>query len=195
MYVEGGGSQDRTLRACKNAFGAFFQKLLGGSPKPKVVACGARDDAYRDFCLSRRTDPDTFAILLVDSEDPVPTGKTRTAHLKDRERHWTEPMPEEQVHLMVQCMESWFLADVGAMEAYYEQGFRRNALPQNPKIEEIPRQDVLAGLDNATGATTKGTYHKTRHGFEMLARLNPEKVRDRSPHAEALFMLLCEKLT
>jgi hypothetical protein len=99
VFVEGGGNQRRTQIACRRAFGALFGKLLGDRPKPRVEPCGSRDQAYRDFCLSLSGDSDTFAVLLVDSEDPVPGGKTAAAHLRDRD-HWTRPLPEGQVHLI-----------------------------------------------------------------------------------------------
>jgi len=100
-------------------------------------------------------------------------------------------MPEEQVHLMVECMESWFLADRGRLREYYGEGFRENALPgTRSAVEDIPKGDVLAGLARAAGQTAKGAYHKTRHAFEILAGLDPTKVIAGSPHARALFLFL-----
>jgi hypothetical protein len=198
VYVEGGGpsAKHKNATACRKAFSEFFGKVLGDDkPRPKIVASGSRDEAYHDFCRSLKNDSDTFAILLVDSEDPVPTGKTAMAHLKDRD-HWTAPMPDEQVHLMVQCMESWFLADKAALAKYYGNKFKATALPQNPKIEGISKQDVMKGLEGATKATeTKGAYHKTKHGFEILERIDPAAVRQASPFADALIELLLAKLT
>jgi hypothetical protein len=53
----------------------------------------------------------------------------------------------------------------------------------------------MNGLHNATRATNKGLYHKTRHGFDILERIDPGAVRQRSGHADALFTLLLAKLT
>lgn len=50
-------------------------------------------------------------------------------------------------------------------------------------------------LHNATKGTTKGPYHKTRHAFEILERIDPGAVRQRSRHADKLFNVLLEKLT
>ena len=41
---------------------------------------------------------------------------------------------------------------------------------------------------------TKGEYHKTRHGFPILERLNPATVRARCPYADALLNLLAARL-
>jgi len=95
---------------------------------------------------------------------------------------------------MVQCMEAWFLADKAMLAWYYGDGFQESALPANPKIEEIAKRDVVHGLERATVATGKGCYHKTRHGFEILGRLDPEAVQRRSPLAYALFTALLAKL-
>ena len=183
VYVEGGGpkAKDQAATACRKAFHLFLEKVLGDKPKPRIVASGSRDDAYHDFCRSLDNDPDTFAVLLVDSEDPVVGGRTAKAHLQDRERHWTGSMPEEQVHLMVQCMETSFLADKAALAKYYGNKFKESALPANPKIEEISKQDVMKGLVAASKSTKKGTYHKTNHGFDILEGIDPAAVRKASP--------------
>jgi hypothetical protein len=188
-----GGSQNRTRTACRKAFSDFFGKLLGDRPKPRIISSGSRDEAYHDFCRSLSNDPDSFPVLLVDSEDPVPSGKTAAAHLRDRD-HWTKPLPDGQVHLMVQRMEASFLADKTTLARYYGDGFKESSLSPNPKIEEIPKRDVMNGLDRATVTTSKGPFHKTRHGFEILERLDPDAVQQRSPFAAALFAVLIKKL-
>ena len=94
---------------------------------------------------------------------------------------------------MVQCMETWFLADKATLAQYYGNGFKQSALPPNPTIEVISRKDVFEGLVRATAATRKGQYHKTRHAFDILERLDPEAVRQQSPHAAALFATLLGK--
>ena len=89
---------------------------------------------------------------------------------------------------MVQIMESWFLADVEALEKYYGQGFRQSALPRNPKIEAVPKQDIIKGLEQATRATRNcQNYNKGKHSFEILALLDPAKVRKQSPYADRFF--------
>jgi hypothetical protein len=191
VFVEGGGSQNRTKTACRKAFHVFFERLLGDRPKPRIVASGSRDQAYGDFCRSLSDNSDRFAVLLVDSEDPVPAGKTVISHLRDRD-HWVH-LPDGQVHLMVQCMETWFLADKATLAHYYGNGFKQSALPPNPMIEAITKEDVFEGLDRATAATKKGQYHKTRHAFDILERLDPEAVRQQSPHAAAFFATLLGK--
>ena len=85
-------------------------------------------------------------MLLVDAEGPV-TAYDPWQHLHASDG-WARPASatNDQCHLMVQIMESWFLADVDALELFYERGLRRQSLPANPNIEQIPKQDVLNGL-------------------------------------------------
>ncbi len=81
-------------------------------------------------------------------------------------------------------MESWFLADADTVESYYGSGFRKQDLPRNPDIEQIPKQDVLNGLDRATRQSPKGRYSKGKHAFELLERIDPAKVRAASDYAD-----------
>ena len=91
---------------------------------------------------------------------------------------------------MVEAMESWFLADVGTLNSFYGQGFRGQDVPQNPSIEDVSKQDALDGLERATRGTGKGRYNKGKHSFEILARLDPAKVRSASPYADRLIRAL-----
>jgi hypothetical protein len=193
LYVEGGGPNRSgpSAIACRKAFHVFLEKVFGDKPRPRIIASGSRDKAYDDFSKAL-DDPDSFAVLLVDSEDPVTSGRTAAEHLRHREKHWT--IPDEQVHLMVQCMEAWFLADKDALARYYGDGFKASALPGNLKIEEIPKLDVMSGLAAATKATNKGSYHKTRHGFDLPERIDPFLVTRASPHADALIKAIGAKL-
>jgi hypothetical protein len=40
-------------------------------------------------------------------------------------------------------MEAWFLADPQTLCDYYGHRFKRAALRQNPRIEDIAKQDVM----------------------------------------------------
>lgn len=88
---------------------------------------------------------------------------------------------------MVQAMEAWFHADKEALAEYYRQGFRAAALGQRRDIENIPKADLYAGLENATKDCQKGAYSKGGHSFEILALIDPAKVTASSPgHAGRL---------
>jgi hypothetical protein len=93
---------------------------------------------------------------------------------------------------MVQIMEARFLADQEALHAYYGSDLQANALPPNPRVEAIPKADVLRGLKAATVRSTKGGYHKGAHAARILERLDPSRVRQGAHHCERLVTLLLQ---
>ena len=164
-----------TATACRRGFQELFEKLGLPANRLSVIACGSRFQTFNDFRKALRQQPDDFVILLVDSEGPV-EAPGAWAHLHARDG-WPRPAGtvEDQAHLMVQCMEAWFLADREALTEFYGQGFLAGSLPGQPNIEQIPKRSLLPALKHASKQTTKGPYHKTRHAFALLARINPQR--------------------
>ena len=76
------------------------------------------------------------------------------------------------------------MADAQALEIFFGAGFRLPAIRND--IEDIPKQDVLRNLEAASQRSRKGAYHKGRHSFGILARIEPEKVIQRSRFAKRL---------
>jgi hypothetical protein len=192
VYVEGGGDNHPTLTKCRRGFSQFLSKVMPPRTMPTIIACGGRRQALDRFCTAIDTHPDAFCVLLIDSEGPVPPQEGPWAFL-GREPGWVPPVAarDDQVHLMVQLMESWFFADKPALERFYGQGFNRGALPAATDIESIPKADVEKGLAQATRLSrTKGPYRK-KHGFEILALIDPAAVEGASKnHAARLFRIL-----
>jgi hypothetical protein len=192
IYVEGGGNSSNTQSRCREGFAEYCKKAAPDRHL-KIVACGGRKQAFDRFRTEAgRTKPDEFCVLLVDSEGLVKPNATPAIHLYERDKWDFASLPSKQVFLMVQAMEAWFLADRDALATYYGQGFRRNALPGDEHhVEAIPKDDLVRSLENASSNTkTKGQYHKTRHGFALLARIAPSKVEAGSPHAAAFHRFL-----
>lgn len=195
IYVEGGGKNHDTLARCRQGFHGFFGKFVSAGRQPKVIACGDRGTTFDRFRTALSEYQDAFVILLVDSERSIAPGVAPWMHLKMRDG-WDQPAgaTDDQAHLMVQCMEAWFLADKDVVADYYGEGFNPNTLPGQQDIEQIDKGDVVRALENATRNTrTKGQYHKTRHGFELLARIDPAKVRQSSRHADHLCQVLLQQ--
>lgn len=192
VYVEGGGNNSNTQSRCREGFAEYCKKAAPDR-RVKVVACGGRKQAFDRFKTeNNRSEPGEHCILLVDAEGPVKPGAEPATHLLERDRWDFSQLPTKQVFLMVQAMEAWFLADRDALATYYGHGFRRNALPgDNLHIEAIPKHDLVPSLENASRDTrTKGQYHKTRHGFALLARIAPDRVEAGSPHAASFHAFL-----
>ena len=200
VYVEGGGDGNKALKAeCRRAFKSLFEKAGLAGRLPSVHPGGGRKQTYDDFCTAFN-DPGNrdFVALLVDSEAPVADGVGPWTHLRTRQDdRWATPpgATDEHAHLMVQCMEAWFLTDRETLAAVFGTGFRPGALPGQPNVERLRKKDVLDGLESAArGCRTRRGYRKGRDSFDILAKLNPERVAAASPHAERLLNTLRARL-
>jgi len=200
--VEGGGDQARLKRECRRAFSKFFEKAGFKGRMPRVVVCGSRSSAYGDFCTAVKTaSDDELPLLLVDSESPMQPQYQQSGnfkpwgHLQDRDS-WNKPAntEDEQAHLMIQCMEAWFLADRQCLHDFFGNQFQTSALPGNQDIETIGRQQLFDALKNATRNTQKGEYGKGSHSFKILEKINPKLVFSASPWAKRLSDTLENKL-
>lgn len=146
----------------------------------KLIATGG--NSLRDFAVGVKTNPEFCNILLVDAEAPV---GGQVADNLARLAHRGVVVGEAHVHLMVEVMESWFLADRPALQQYYGTA-RLDSLPGGERVEDIPKGDVLAGLKQAARTTTKGEYHKTRHAPDLLSMIDASRVTMAAPHARRL---------
>lgn len=197
IYVEGGGNQRITLTKCREGFATYCAKLAPARKLPSIIACGSRDEAFRKFKIAvQDCGADEKCVLLVDSEGKVNQG-TIFDHLRIRDRWEFPDVQNHKVFLMVQVMESWFLADRDLLAEYYDGGFLAGALPRSASnIEIIRKEDIVSGLARATrNAKTKGEYHKTKHGFDLLARIDSTKVEKASSHAASFHQFLREQLS
>ena len=195
VYVEGGGDHNKSLQTqCREGFRKFFEKAGLENRMPGVVACGGRSSAWNRFRTSHENaGPDDFPILLVDSEGPVSEADAWEHVRQHVGDGWQRPSgaSQDQIHLMVQAMEAWFHADKEKVQEYFGQGFRVASLKQRLDIDNIPKADLFAGLHAATrGCLKKGEYSKGQHSFEILALINPEKVRAAAGHAGRLLNTL-----
>ena len=196
VYVEGGGNTRALRQACREGFSSFFRKAGLNERMPKVVACGSRTRAYKNFRTAIGQRPADLIVLLVDSEGPV-KADTRWAHLKERAGDgWERPVgaADRNVHFMVQVMESWFLADRECLAHYFGQNFRASALPapQRP-LEDVAKAEVERALQNSIRPTDKRRYIKGRDSFVLLGMLDAAKVIEASPHARRLIEAIAER--
>ena len=196
LFVEGGGDPKTLRTACREGFAEFLKKAGLKGSMPRIVACGSRGSAYSDFCTAvAKGQP---ALLLVDSEAPVAAqhqpgddkGQWRPwAHLAQRQGdRWTRPngADENDCHLMVQCMESWLLADLQTLQTFFNPGFNAKALPAPSRpIESMDTETLYHALKSATAnCKTKAEFGKAEHSFKLLARIDPQKVAAASGWAD-----------
>lgn len=186
LYVEGGGDSKTLRTACRQGFSEFLTKAGFKGRMPRIVSCGGRRAAYDDFCTA--LNQKIPAMLLVDSEAPYVLASP-WEHLSQRTGDkWSKPSgaTDEQCHLMVECMETWFLADKETLKSFFGQGYKASALPANSQpIETVAKQTVYDALKNATkDCKTKAEYGKGEHSFLLLAKIDPMKVAAASPEAK-----------
>ena len=125
-------------------------------------------------------------ILLVDSESAVQPEHSVWKHLRTRD-NWPRPQnaSDDQAFLMVQFMETWFLADREALQRYFGARFRKKELKEWPQLEAVAKATVLTALDRATAQCSK-RYEKGKVSFELLAKIDPGRVAEACPHAKDL---------
>lgn len=195
IYMEGGGDSTEGKSRLGAGMSGFLRELKEEVRKNRckwqLVPCGDRQQAYDAFSNARdHVEEGEIVILLVNAESSV-TVPTPVEHLRTRPGDgWDlNGVDEDDVHLMVQVMETWIVSDSNALAAYYGQGFRANALPSRSNLEEEDKTAVASALarrlnERKRATTTRSatpptsSHSSTRQGAGAL------------PHCERLFATL-----
>ena len=188
IFIEGGSPGETSDAIFKQSWQKFFAAAGLTRHMPGVVRGTSRNETFDKFkdALSRqnpRKKGFEMLLLLVDSEGPVGEGLSAWQHLNDRD-HWQRP-PDAQdnsAFLMVQFMETWFLADQDALRTVFKQDFNENPLREWPDLEAVSKDTALSVLRRATN----GRYRKGEVSFRLLAETNPERVAAACCHAREL---------
>ncbi|MBI5154151.1 DUF4276 family protein [Candidatus Poribacteria bacterium] len=189
LFIEGGGNTDAVKRQCREAFTELFKKARFEGAMPRVVACGSRAQAYKDFvrAVSTRGEGE-IAVLLIGSESPVQKGAGKWAHLATgKQDQWSQPngTSEDDVFLMVQLMETWLLADPSAWKQVLGADFNESKVPDWPDMEAIGKEKILSTISAATSGYTKGAI-----SWRVLAHVKPAELETRLPHAADFFQTM-----
>ena len=192
LYVEGSGPTEATRRPLREGMTVFLGELKaraeGKGIKFMVILCRDKDRTVDAFKTAVATDPGNFHVVLVDSDSAVSV--PRLKHYRERFKGSWKGVAERNCHLMVQVMESWFLADPDALKTFYSDGFNAKPLPKSKDVETVDKDTVLKALENATRKAKKGNYHKIKHASDLLSRIDPIVVRRASRHCDFLFTTL-----
>ena len=193
IYMEGGGQGRDSKAAIRQGMDMFLTEVKEACRNRswhwRLVPCGPRDEAYRRFRNELLNNSAGITVLLVDSETAV-SSSAPEKHLAERDGWDFQGVDKNAVHLMVQTMETWIVADPDTLKEYYGRGFRKNALPSHKNLEEVSKKRIAEALNRATQETQKGKYDKIRHARHLLQRMNAGGVRKRCPHCKRLFETL-----
>ena len=200
VYVEGDAKGSGELRLGFNElFKSQREQLEAKDCRLDFVFCGPRSKTHKPFLVEYRNAAQTnsqqtnIVALLVDSESPIVDSanpEKRKQHLANQDQWDLKGVSGECIHLMVQCMETWIVADQQAVAHFYGQAFLSSKLPTRMDLENEPKTDVLAKLSAATKPTQKSEYHKLKHARLLLEKLDPEKIAQRCPAFKALITWL-----
>ena len=187
LYIEGGGDNRRLGAEFREGWKAFLTNAGLSGRMPKVARGGTRQQTFNCFTTALADSRCRIVpLLLVDSEAPVAAAHSVWQHLHTRDR-WKKPdtARDDQAFLMVQVMETWFLADRNALQTYFGNRFKGNAITQWPQLEEVPKDMVFDALEKATAGCSK-PYAKAKVTSNLLAQIDPALVGAACPHAKDL---------
>jgi len=188
LYIEGGGDSALQDTLFREGWQTFFQKAGLGGRMPKTFRGSSRNDTFDAYKTAVRVKKsDELPIMLVDSENLVSTGRNEWAHLKECDG-WEQPLnsSDDDVFMMVCCMETWFLADLEALKKFFHDCWRDNALPQWPNLEAIPKETIFEKLALATADCGRKAYSKGKRSFEILKVIDPKIIEAKCPGAKRL---------
>ena len=185
IYIEGGGDGEALHTLFREGWRRFFEAAGLAGHMPRVVPGRGRVQTFDLFLTALGNPrPGELPLLLVDSEGPVTPAHTVWQHLKTQ-ANWDRPKAagDDCAFLMVQIMETWFLADHGLLREYFGASLREQHLREWPTLETLTKDTVMGALDGATAGCPK-SYSKGKISYDLLGRLNPEHVQARCPHAK-----------
>ncbi|HET6383829.1 MAG TPA: DUF4276 family protein [Armatimonadota bacterium] len=186
IFLEGGGG---SAIECRRAFAKLFQDAGLRRPNfPAIIACGSRNEAYKQFCNEWQVRSDRSLLLLVDSETRV--NGTKWDHVARRPGdQWKSPTGATEDHLwfMMQCMETWVAADRVTLSTVFRDCLTENALPPLVDLEKRSKDDVQTRLQRATARCPRDRkYEKGRRSYQVVEQLKSDALSANLPHFQSL---------
>lgn len=185
VFVEGAPGPALSIE-CRRAFSKLLDRAGFTRARPSFVACGSRQRAFEKFVSAHHEGAACAALLLVDSEGPVGQDSP-WEHVRLRVGDgWIKPKwaTDDDLHLMVECMEAWIVADRAVLRSYYGKDLQESALPARSDVEKVPKIDLYDGLKRAT---RQSAYSKGKDSFKLLMGVDPAVLRRNCPWADRFF--------
>lgn len=189
IFIEGGGSGKASDEVFKEGWTKFFTAAGLAGRMPKIVRGEGRSTTFRKFTTARRR-ADEILLLLVDSEGPVVASHSAWQHLHNRD-NWGQPNDagDDSAYLMVQVMETWFLADRDTLRQFFGPLLNENHFRRWPNLEAVHKDTVYNALEHATRDCQK-QYRKGKISFQLLGEINPDIVAYACAHARQILQRL-----
>ncbi len=156
VYIEGEGGGSRSGERhyldgeFRKSWRSFLDPLAGtaerGGATFKVVAGHGRGQCYGLFAKPMHSDRDALRLLVVDAEGPVAdVGKPWDS------LPWKTPpgLSERHCYVIVQCVETWLIADLEAIARYYNRSrecFDKSKIPAWRDLEHISKVKVQSAI-------------------------------------------------
>jgi hypothetical protein len=190
IYIEGGGDGKDLDIQFREAWTKFFTNASLQGKMPRPVRGKGRVNTFDLFKTAiQNQSKKEIPLLLVDAEDPV-DANTVWQHLKQRD-DWDQPQSATDDHafLMIQVMETWFVADKDTLQAFFGAKFKSDKIPAWSNLESIAKSAILDALRQAT-QDCKEPYAKGELSFKLLGEINPKVVAEKCPEAKRLLDVL-----
>ena len=208
VYIEGEGGGDPDRPKARKAKEGQFRKAWGAFLKPlrdhaiavgvlygfQPIECGSGESALDSFLNPLPKDAGALRILLRDSEKAVDDVSKPWQTLGKKRPAWAG---DDDVYLMVQCLESWLIADIEAVRQHYDgRGrpcFNDQKIPKWPDVEAVHRHTVQQVLEAATGTCGEPYHHA--HGNVIIGRVKLEGLKQRVRSAARLYDGLKQRIS
>ncbi len=183
MYVEGGG-KGAPGNDLKVGFqnGLFNELRLRGRDNGVELSFRAgtgQGQTTKLFLAALRNDPHCVNVLLVDAEGPV--DGNAIDHIRKTHKSFDAPK-QGDLHLMVQAMEAWFVADSEAVRRVFGSKAKTDHLGMILDVERTTVKELQAALHKAAAETPARRYQKALHQRSLLEAVRVENIKGRCPH-------------
>lgn len=166
LFIE--GTSDTANGDLKAGFGHLLEKKLKGR-MPTLDMGEGKTQTIRKFLASANSK------LLCDLDGPESTRGSDLSKYKLSAHR-------AQVFYMIEEMEAWFISQPTILDQFYKTDVSKK-LAKKPASEfREPDKE----LQKITKDTQRGSYQKVKHGIQLLAALDPEKLMQDFPDFKRL---------
>lgn len=188
---------DNNAEAFRRGWQTFFNKAGVNGRILEIAVGGGQEEAFALFenqlaFYDQQQNTEPKPLLLVDSEEPVAPGHTVWQHLQTRRQNiFQRPAnaDDQSAYMMVQAMETWFMADPTALQCFFGVSFDSSVFENSPALESILKGDALDKLRQSSRGC-RPRYRKGKVSYDLLAQISPDTVSAACPHAEQLLNYL-----